>query len=992
MSEPNKTSTRLIGRRVELSVFEEICSDDHVVITEISGDPGIGKTRLLEAYAEAALRRGFRWISTQAQAADQDVPLAVFVDALEEGATDPPAAGQPVSEEEHDPELRQLYPAARQFLADARLGTAPGQVAEDKDAIAVHRLHRALRNLLEKAGRQTPLILAIDNVHAADPASVDLMVLLARRPPRVGVKLLLTYRHRQLPVRLAAALLQAQRSGTSRRVELGPLDHAEAAVLLGADASPSRLESIYDLAEGNPLYLQALRDANGRDVAQVRHGPPGDVELPCSVIVPLLMEVEGLDEMPRRVAHAAAISGDPVDPSLVAAACDTDVDTVLTALDELQERDLVRPVAERSRTLVFRHPLVRQVIYHAAPAGWRMAAHHRLATELSRQGASVIQRAPHVDASAIPGDDEAIELLATAADSVLTTTPALAAQWCRTALELMIDAKDQRRTDLLFRLGAALGMTGQHEGSRAAAFDLLRSLPAGDPRRPRAVQMYSAGSRSLGSGQDAVQLLVDELGEQPADSPHWADLKLELAHVDLALSLHGSARSHARAMRRWAACHDDRRRLARGSSILAVVEALSGGISSARAELAAADAALRSVPDLTEPASVELFVELAAGNITVGQYRTAIDRVREGLCLVGETGQEYIRALLLSLLSEAELRLGRLGLADAHAHEALEAAQTSGNVRHRVLALAQLSSVATAAGDLGRASGLGREAVVLSSRIADPPMLMASRALAVAWLLTGRAHMGTALLLETHGGDLMGKLDVPSRPGIYWALSRGSRLGGDTRRAAEWAGRASACAAHLDLPGVRGHAHLAMAEATIYTEPALALEHTRRAAAEFDSGGERLSVARAEHLAADVYQAIGDKAAARAAAGRAHGIYLSCGAYSTAVTLTELAAEAPQEPGGGADGVPATAGGASAGLGAVEEATWRGGPTFHDLSPRQRQVARLIAEGRSNRQIASVLHVVERTVEAHVSQILRRLGVDSRAAVATWVTRQMYRP
>src|SRR4051794_34896558 len=118
----------------------------------------------------------------------------------------------------------------------------------------------------------------------------------------------------------------------------------------------------------------------------------------------------------------AAVSGEPFEPDLAAAAAGIGNDEALDALDDLLERAIVKPT-EMPRRFAFRHPLVRQIVYESAGGGWRLSAHKRADAELAARGAGAGERANHVEQSAVRGDEDAIALLLEAGDSAAARAP-----------------------------------------------------------------------------------------------------------------------------------------------------------------------------------------------------------------------------------------------------------------------------------------------------------------------------------------------------------------------------------------------------------------------------------------------------------------------------------------------------------------------------------------------------------------------------------------
>ena len=248
----------------------------------VEGEPGIGKSLLLAQLAARAEAGGCTVLWGRASEFEADLPYALWTDALEAhlaesgerrrsrlGVPDPGALGVVVP-----------------TLADTDGEPAPG----DR-----HRTHRALRDLLERLAAVRPLVLCMDDVHWADPASIDALAALVRRPPTTAVLLAVALREGQAPAALAAALAYAMREDRVTRLAPAPLDEAEAAELVGPAAA-----AIYPLSGGNPFYLEQLarvpRGAHaGADIA-------ADASVPPAVADALSTELTGLT--PRRAQDA----------------------------------------------------------------------------------------------------------------------------------------------------------------------------------------------------------------------------------------------------------------------------------------------------------------------------------------------------------------------------------------------------------------------------------------------------------------------------------------------------------------------------------------------------------------------------------------------------------------------------------------------------------------------------------------------------------------
>ena len=243
-------------------------------------------------------------------------------------------------------------------------------------------------------------MVALDDLHWADDASLELVAHLLRRPPRGRVALALAFRPAPVRPLLATALATAERDGAVIERALGALSFADAETLLGTEIPGPVRGEIYEAGGGNPFFLQQLarQHAAGRAVA----AEPAGAGVPRAVARALEQEIAALGEEGRALAQGAAVAGDPVDLDLAAAAADLGEEATLAALDELLAGALLVGT-EVPRRYRFRHPLVRHAIYASAADGWRIAAHARAAAALAARGGSIAARAHHLERCARPG-------------------------------------------------------------------------------------------------------------------------------------------------------------------------------------------------------------------------------------------------------------------------------------------------------------------------------------------------------------------------------------------------------------------------------------------------------------------------------------------------------------------------------------------------------------------------------------------------------------
>jgi len=229
-----------VGRDRELQQLDaalEALADDAPGAVAIEGEPGIGKSRLLRELRDRAEARGQLLLCGSAAEFERSMPFSVWADALNAYV-----AAQDLELPDAD-DLAEILPALR------RPGAAGSAVADDR-----YRAHRALRGLLARLAQDRPLVLALDDLHWSDQASIDLVAALLRRAPSAPVLLVLAFRPGQAPPALTAALA----TPVVQRIALEPLCERDAAMLLGADGADAGAQTIFRRAGGNPFYLEQL--------------------------------------------------------------------------------------------------------------------------------------------------------------------------------------------------------------------------------------------------------------------------------------------------------------------------------------------------------------------------------------------------------------------------------------------------------------------------------------------------------------------------------------------------------------------------------------------------------------------------------------------------------------------------------------------------------------------------------------------------------------
>ena len=441
----------LRGRDAEVARIRdelERLADGTGAVVIVEGAAGMGKSRLVSEAARMGGRLGLTVGSAAAEPGESLVELAALLGALVNGAAPPLDAR----------ELTSLRPSPEQRFWQLR----------------------ELQGLLERAALDSPLLICIDDAQWADAGTVAALRTL---PPHLAdspIAWVIAARPSQEPRSLAGALDRLRRNGAGT-IALGPLEGGPVAELtadvLGARPDDNVLGLVHE-AGGSPfLIVELLLGLLEEGRIRVTEGRAEliDGRLPNRVKDGMRARVRRLSEPARTAVTVAASLGRTFSFGELATTLDSPPSALLAPVTELCRADLL---VERDEKLAFWHEITRDAVRASVPASARRALDRQAAGVLLEGGALPVEVAAQLAESAEPGDEVAVTTLLDAARALVASDPATAALFGRRALEI-VPPRHPRRGELVGTTAIALHIAGKGEEAIAFADTALRTtLPA----------------------------------------------------------------------------------------------------------------------------------------------------------------------------------------------------------------------------------------------------------------------------------------------------------------------------------------------------------------------------------------------------------------------------------------------------------------------------------------------------------------------------------
>lgn len=949
----------LLGREHEVELLEGVLTsalDGEAGFVIIGGEAGIGKTTLLGELARLANEHGCLTLTGRASEFDHELPFGLFIDALDAylDSLDRQALGR--LEMDRMGALAAVFPSLR------ALG---GAVDYPASATERFRVHYAVRELLERLAARRPIVLVLDDLHWADGASFELIAYLLRHPPQAEVMVATALRPVRGDPNVMRTIAGIQRSDAVHNVELGPLSLEAVELMVGEDA-----EELHHLSGGNPFYaLQLARSGTGGAGSRSFEA----LGVPSEVARAIAAELMELSPAARALAEAAAVVGDPFDIEIAAAASDRTEEEVLEELDELVAKDLVRPT-DVPRRFQFRHPIVRSAVYGSCSPGVLLSCHRRAGEALAKRGATAAVVANHVEQAGQYGDAAAIDILRRAGEETAKQAPTTAMRWFTAALRLLpADAPTTARVDLLASLAASQAAVGLFAAARATLEECIALTSVDDGDLEVRLIVGCAELEQLLGRHGESRARLERAYEELADprSLSGVSLLVALSSASLYLADHHGMVEWARRAVEAADSLDDEVVRAAALAAHAMGAAFAGDVALAMETHDLAASLVDSASDEELTSQLRALSDLATAELYLDLHAQGCVHGERALMLARRTGQTQLLPILTPILGTSLAMAGDMPRSAEVLDDAIEAARLVGNAQGMSLNLFNRALSAVMAGDLETALDVGAESVRLARPIDNGVITAFAGAIhSQALLESGDPGAALGLLLDSVGGEEIPLLAGGWRAHFLELLTRCSLALDRQERAEAAAARTRELADEQGLGLPRLMADRAGALVTLARgEPEKAIPLAFSA------------IRHSEEIGAPFHTAT-----SRALAGRA-----LTAAGQTDEAIVELERAADEYEALGAVRYRDQVDGQLRQLGrTVHRRTHPGPPDSTGLAAltgRELEVADLVLDRRTNREIAAELFLSIKTVETHLRNIFNKLGVSSRVEVARTIAR-----
>lgn len=932
---------QLVGRDAEvaeISAFLSAASGAPTALT-LTGDAGIGKTMVWRHMVQGA-RRSSRVLSCQPSSAERPLAFSALGDLLGEvvQAVLPLIPGP----------RKQAVEAA--LLLDAPAEPRPAGSSGTSHPVPEWRvLARGVLDTLRILSEGSPIVIAVDDVQWVDRPSARVLEFCFRRLQSEPVSILLTFRNDGGPIPLG--LDRALSPDRLKRVRLGPLTLGAIGEIvrsrLGTAPRRYTLTRLYEACGGNPFYaLECARVLLDHPSASLTNEP---IPLPQSLSGLVRRRIRQLTPDARRVGQLVAASSSPRERQIRAACGDGES---WAAIDQAIDAGILERDGDALR---FTHPLLRSALYAEMTLSERRQLHQRLAASAG----DIEEHAWHLALGAdMPSENIAGMLNAAAKHAASRGAPEAAAALAEQATRLTPASHSDVAHERTVQAADYHFRAGDMARSQELIDSVLAACEAG-PRRAALLLRLATIHYHQSGWPLAEQTFCQAAREAPEDPALCAHAEQELAFARIVAGDLPDALRWAKASLRSAEGTGDPRLVAHSLARIAAIEFLRGN--GLRTDLldeaealsgSAGDEPGGRLPFFSPSLSRGLVLKWCdrlgeARPLLAGQYQDALD-----------SGDEASLPFLLYHFSELECWAGNWDAAEEYALEGCRAADEGRQQTMRPATLYSLALVRAHRGQIAHAQELASEALALSNRTGNVPVasfalsVLGFAALSIDDYQAAHSHLGP--LADASAATGLGEPSVVKfLPDEIEALA----AIGEIDRARSFTRQLEAQGESLGRPwaratGARCRALLAAMDGD--------LSGARAACGEALAQHEQLpmpfELARTLLVKGMIERRARYRQAARESLGQALATFEHLGA-------------------------PLWAGKAGRELAKI---TVR--PSGNGLTETESRIAALVAQGLTNRAIASAMFITENTVQTHVRHIFLKLGVRSRTELAARFT------
>lgn len=992
----------LIGRIAECALLHSqigLASGGQGQATLIRGEAGIGKSRLVARAMESAIAQGFLTLRGCCFQEDSAYPYAPVLDLLRAYFTDHSGASLVPERDLRIGELLQLLPDLSLLFPHIAISSMPQTLDHEQQK---RRLLTFLTHLLTSLAARRPLLLTIEDLHWCDESSLNVLLHLLRQCQQQAIVFLFTYRGEDTPPHVSHWLAQLDREHLATELVLQRLTRSEVGAMLQAIFSVSHrvdvglLDTIYPLTEGNPFFVEEmlkslatageLRQVDGRwERVTEHHGAANTGLIPRSIHDIVTQRAARLSAAAQKLLILAAVAGQRFDFAVLQQALRSEEGRLIPLIKELVAAQFV--IEESADQFVFRHALIQQAIYSSLLARERRLLHLMIAEALeslydspSLQEVYLAELSSHYYAAGVW--PKALYYEQRAGEKALALyAPRAAVEHLTRALNAAHQLHLEPPGNMYYARGQAYETLGEFDRAQS---DYEHALDAAQAESNGAVQwrcMIALGF--LLAKHDYTQTGVwfnraSDLAERLADP-------ILQAH---SLNRLGNWLGNTGQIERGIAAHQealvifqhqqDTQGMAESLDLLGTMHGMRGDRIKAIEQLEQAITLFRTlgdIPGLMSSLAMRALLSMPGANETTQcPQRTPDECVRdasESLRLACQTDASAGQAFAEIALAHTQLSFGEFGAAFSHAQAGL---RITAEIEHHqwmisaYYALGHIYLLLLAPDDALKALDIGASLAQKLGSTFWSATLAARQGLAYVIkhdLPAAQATLRAIMPPEQHPRTIVER-DIALAWGEF-ALAQGDpdmALQIADHLLASVPGQSTQPIPHLLK--LKGEALMALSR---LDEAVTALEDARRGARERYA---RPVLWKIHCSLGQAYQRLHRKDEARQefAAGQqliqelaatlqdAQHVSLSRRFVQAALTnVPKQKSPTPRE---------------------VARSIYGG------LTVREREVAALLAHGKTSREIADVLVVSERTAEAHVGNILKKLGFASRTQVAVW--------